>query len=162
MTASIRSVVPSVVSHDRDAQDAFDASWEDGNRSSSVGWRSGVLSVVPRGPQEAVHPSRGGKNRAPQEAASVFGFSSVRWRRSAANTLLILCGTAAVLMTLTGLFFLIGGGLVSLFAHSEKFIGEIDGYSVALVFAGIAAALKTLEIRLRAREDSPAGWQEDI
>ncbi len=112
-----------------------------GDRSSSQGWRSGVPGG--RGPQEVVVTAWGGSDRS----------SSLR-RRFAANNLLLLCGTAAILMTLTGLFFLIGGGLVSLFAHSEKFIGEIDGYSIALVFAGVAVALKTIELRLRAEEDS--------
>jgi hypothetical protein len=70
--------------------------------------------------------------------------------RSAPSILLLLCSTTAVLMSLTGLMFLIGTRLLSLFAHGEKFVGEIDAISVALIFGGIAVALKTIEIRLRA------------
>lgn len=76
--------------------------------------------------------------------------------RSAPNTLLLLCGTTAVLITFTGLLFLIGTHLLRLFAHGERFIGETDAVSVALIFGGVAVALKTLEIRLRAEQDSPA------
>jgi hypothetical protein len=60
----------------------------------------------------------------------------------------------AILMTLTGLLFLIGTRLFSIFVHGEKFIGEIDAMSIALIFGGIAVALKTIEIRLRAEQDS--------
>jgi hypothetical protein len=74
--------------------------------------------------------------------------------RSAPNILLLLCSTAAILMTFTGLLFLIGTRLLSIFAHGERFIGETDAISIALVFGGIAVALKTIEIRLRAEQDS--------
>ncbi len=74
--------------------------------------------------------------------------------RSAPNIFLLLSGAAALLMTFTGLFFLIGTRLLSIFAHGEKFIGETDAISIALIFGGIAAALKTTEIRLRAEQDS--------
>ena len=74
--------------------------------------------------------------------------------RSAPNVLLMLCSTTAILMSLTGLLFLIGTRLLSIFAHGERFIGEIDAISVALIFGGIAVALKTIEIRLRAEQDS--------
>ena len=60
----------------------------------------------------------------------------------------------AILMTFTGLLFLIGTRLLSVFAHGERFIGETDAISIALVFGGIAVALKTIEIRLRAEQDS--------
>jgi hypothetical protein len=74
--------------------------------------------------------------------------------RSAPKVLLTLCSTTAILMSFTGLIFLIGTRLLIVFAHGEKFIGEIDAISVALIFGGIAVALKTLEIRLRADQDS--------
>jgi hypothetical protein len=74
--------------------------------------------------------------------------------RSAPSILLLLCSTMAILMTLTGLLFLIGTRLFSIFVHGEKFIGEIDAMSIALIFGGIAVALKTIEIRLRAEQDS--------
>jgi len=76
--------------------------------------------------------------------------------RSAPNLLLMLCSTTAVLMSLTGLVFLIGTRLLSIFAHGERFIGEIDAISIALIFGGIAVALKTIEIRLRAEQDPSA------
>jgi hypothetical protein len=74
--------------------------------------------------------------------------------RSAPNILLLLCSSTAVLMTLTGLLFLIGTRLLSAFAHGERFIGETDAISIALIFGGIAVALKTVEIRLRTEQDS--------
>lgn len=74
--------------------------------------------------------------------------------RSAPNTLLLLCSTMAILMTFTGLMFLIGRHLLSVFAHGERFIGETDAISIALIFGGVAVALKTIEIRLRAEQDS--------
>jgi hypothetical protein len=74
--------------------------------------------------------------------------------RSAPNTLLLLCSTAAIVMTFTGLSFLIAIRLLSIFAHGERFVGEIDAISIALIFGGIAVALKTIEIRLRAEQDS--------
>ena len=74
--------------------------------------------------------------------------------RSAPNILLILCSTAAIVMTFTGLLFLIGMRVLSAFAHGERFVGEIDAISIALIFGGIAVALKTIEIRVRAEEDS--------
>ncbi len=74
--------------------------------------------------------------------------------RSAPSILLLLCSTMAILMTLTGSLFLIGTRLLSIFAHGEKFSGEIDAMSIALIFGGIAVALKTVEIRLRAEQDS--------
>jgi hypothetical protein len=73
--------------------------------------------------------------------------------RSAPNIVLLLCSTAAILMTFTGLLFLIGTRLLSIFAHGERFIGEIDAISIALIFGGIAVALKTIEVRLRAEQD---------
>lgn len=70
--------------------------------------------------------------------------------RSASNVLLLLCSTAAMLMTFTGMFFLVGARLFSTFTHGERFLGEIDAISISLIFGGIAVALKTIEIRLRA------------
>ena len=74
--------------------------------------------------------------------------------RSASNILLQLCSSTAILMTLSGLLFLIGTHLLSILARSQRFIGEIDAISVALIFGGIAVALKTIEIRLKAEQDS--------
>jgi hypothetical protein len=74
--------------------------------------------------------------------------------RSAPNILLLLCSSTAILMSLTGMLFLIGTRVLSSFSHGEKFIGEIDAISIALVFGGIAVALKTIEIRLKAEHDS--------
>jgi hypothetical protein len=73
--------------------------------------------------------------------------------RSAPGILVLLCNTTAILMTLTGSLFLIGTRLLSIFARGERFIGEIDAISIALIFGGIAVALKTIEIRLRAEQD---------
>ena len=74
--------------------------------------------------------------------------------RSASNILLQLCSSSAILMTLSGSLFLISPHLLSALARSQRFIGEIDAISVALIFGGIAAALKTIEIRLRTEQDS--------
>jgi hypothetical protein len=68
--------------------------------------------------------------------------------------LLLLCSTSAILMTFTGLLFLIGTRVMNIFTHGEKFIGETDAISIALIFGGIAVALKTIEIRVRAEQDS--------
>jgi hypothetical protein len=73
--------------------------------------------------------------------------------KSAPSILLLLCNTTSILMTLTGLLFLIGTRLLSVFAR-EKLIGEIDAMSIALIFGGIAVALKTIEFRPRAEQDS--------
>ena len=73
--------------------------------------------------------------------------------KSAPNILLLLCSSTAILMTLVGLLFLIGTHLLSVLAR-ERFIGETDAISVALIFGGIAVALKTTEIRLRSERDS--------
>ena len=74
--------------------------------------------------------------------------------RSAPDILLMLCSSTAILITLTGLLFLIGTRLLGMFAHGERFIGEIDAISIALIFGGIGVALKTIEIRLRAEQES--------
>jgi hypothetical protein len=74
--------------------------------------------------------------------------------RSAPNILLRLCSTTAILMTLTGLAFLLGTHLLNTFARSQQLIGETDAISVALIFGGIAVALKTIEIGLRAERES--------
>ena len=57
--------------------------------------------------------------------------------RSAPSILLMLCSSTAILMTLTGLLFLIGTRLLSIFAHGERFTGEIDAISIALIFGGM-------------------------
>ncbi len=74
--------------------------------------------------------------------------------RSAPNILLLLCSTTAILMTLTGLAFLLGTHLFSTFARGPQFPGESDAISVALIFGGIAVALKTIEVGLRAERES--------
>lgn len=74
----------------------------------------------------------------------------------AARILLFTGSAAAVLMTLTGFLALVAGGLVLARTHFERFTGEIDGFSIALVFIGIAIALKTMEHHLRAHADGPA------
>jgi hypothetical protein len=60
----------------------------------------------------------------------------------------------AILMTLSGSLILICMRLSGIFVRGEKFIGEIDAMSIALIFGGIAVALKTIEIRLKAEHDS--------
>jgi uncharacterized protein involved in response to NO len=80
--------------------------------------------------------------------------ASMRLARSAPNILLQLCSTAAVLMTFIGLVFLIGTRVLSVFSRGERFIGEIDAVSIALIFGGIGVALKTIEVRLRAERDT--------
>ena len=74
--------------------------------------------------------------------------------RSAPNTLPMLCSTAAILMTLTGLLFLICTHLFRIFSHGERLIGETDAVSIALIFGGMAVALKTIEVRLNAEQDA--------
>jgi hypothetical protein len=74
--------------------------------------------------------------------------------RAASNILLLLCSSTAILMTLSGLLFLINTHLLSILARSERFTGELDAISVVLIFGGIAVALKTIEVRLRAEQDS--------
>jgi hypothetical protein len=73
--------------------------------------------------------------------------------KSAPNVLLMLCSATAIMMSLTGMLFLIGARLLPLFAHGARSIGEIDAVSIALIFGGIAVALKTIEIRLRTEHD---------
>ncbi len=72
---------------------------------------------------------------------------------TAARILLRTGSAAAILMTSTGFLFLAAGSLILARTHIERFTGEIDGFSVALVFAGIAVALKTMEHRLRSGEN---------
>ena len=74
--------------------------------------------------------------------------------RSGPNILLRLCSTMAILMTLTGLVFLLGTHLFTAFARGQSLMGETDAISVALIFGGIAVALKTIEIGLRAERES--------
>ena len=59
--------------------------------------------------------------------------------------LLYLRGTAAILMTVVGFFSMIGGVFYSQFTHTERYIGAVEGLSIALVFAGVTIALKTVE-----------------
>jgi len=73
--------------------------------------------------------------------------------RSAPNILLLLCSTTAILMTITGLAFLFGSHLLTTFSRGPR-LGETDAISVALIFGGIAVALKTIEVSLRAKHDS--------
>ena len=80
--------------------------------------------------------------------------ASTRFARSGPSILLQLCSTAAILMTFIGLVFLVGTRMLSVFAHGERFVGEIDAISIALIFGGIAVALKTIEVRLRAERDT--------
>lgn len=74
--------------------------------------------------------------------------------RSTPSILLVICSVAAILMTATGVLFSIGTELHSMMAKGERFIGETDAIAVALIFGGIAAALKTIEIRLSTERDS--------
>lgn len=62
-----------------------------------------------------------------------------------AGFLLYVRGTAAILMTITGFACIVGGILYTELAHSERYIGAIEGCAIALVFAGITIALKTVE-----------------
>ena len=74
--------------------------------------------------------------------------------RSAPNVLLLLCSTTAILMTFAGLIVLISTHLIVAFAQFERFKGESDAISVALIFGGIAVALKTIEVGVRTRSNS--------
>jgi hypothetical protein len=74
--------------------------------------------------------------------------------RSPAKIPLFLRGAAAILITVTGFFFMIAGGLITDLAHAQKFFGEVEGISAALVFAGVALALKTAE-KLQLAEEDP-------
>jgi hypothetical protein len=74
--------------------------------------------------------------------------------RSAPNVLLLLCSTTAILMTLTGLVFLLGTHVLNTFARGQG-LRETDAISVALIFGGIAVALKTIEVGLRAEHGTP-------
>jgi hypothetical protein len=76
--------------------------------------------------------------------------------RSAPNILLLFCSTTAILMTLTGLAFLLGTHLLTTFSRGQRLIGETDAISVALIFGGIAVALKTIEVGLRAERQPSA------
>ena len=74
--------------------------------------------------------------------------------RSAPSFLLLLCSTTAILMTLTGLAFLLGTHVLNTFSRGPRILGETDAISVALIFGGIAVALKTIEVSLRAQRES--------
>lgn len=58
---------------------------------------------------------------------------------------LYLRGTAAILMTVTGFFVMMGGIFYSEFTHTEHYIGAVEGIAIALVFSGVTIALKTVE-----------------
>jgi hypothetical protein len=74
--------------------------------------------------------------------------------RSMARIPLFLRGAIAILMTVTGLFVMISGGLITDLAHAQRFFGEVEGFSIALVFAGVAIARKTAEKLEMAEENS--------
>ncbi|WP_162601112.1 hypothetical protein [Occallatibacter savannae] len=74
--------------------------------------------------------------------------------RSAPSILLLLCSTTAILMTLTGLAFLLATHVFGGFSHGQRLIGQSDAISVALIFGGIAVALKTIEISVQAERES--------
>jgi hypothetical protein len=74
--------------------------------------------------------------------------------RSRAKIPLFLRGAAAIIMTVAGFFIMIAGILITDLAHAQKFLGEVEGFSIALVFAGVALALKTAEKLQLAEEDS--------
>jgi hypothetical protein len=80
--------------------------------------------------------------------------SSSPARRPVAIRLLRRCIAAAILITLTVFSFFVAACLISVFAHGEKFIGEIDDILIALVFFAAAAAFKLIESRLRATENT--------
>ena len=83
-----------------------------------------------------------------------------------ASTHIPLRGIAAALLIVAGISSMIGGGLISDLnyiekfiadiekAHIERFIGLIEGGSIALLFIGLAIALKSVERRLRIEDDS--------
>lgn len=79
--------------------------------------------------------------------------------RSAPNILLLLCSTTAILMTLTGLIFLLGTHVLTTFNRGPRILGETDAISVALIFGGIAVALKTIEIGLRTERKSSLDYR---
>ena len=74
--------------------------------------------------------------------------------RSLAKIPLFLRGAAAIVITVTGFFLMIAGGLITDLAHAQKFFGEVEGFSAALIFAGVALALKTAE-KLQLAEEDP-------
>ena len=74
--------------------------------------------------------------------------------KSAPNILLLLCSTTAILMSVTGLAFLLGTHLLTTFSRGPRLIGETDAISVGLIFGGNAVALKTIEIGLRTQHES--------
>ena len=65
--------------------------------------------------------------------------------RHTAGFLLYLRGTAAILMTITGFACIVGGVLYGELARTQRYTGAIEGCAIALVFAGITIALKTVE-----------------
>ena len=87
-------------------------------------------------------------------ASEVSGeVSSSQARKPAATRLLRRCTAAAILITLTVFSFFVLASAISVFAGDETFIAEIDDVLIAIVFCAIAAALKIVEKRLRAKED---------
>jgi hypothetical protein len=73
--------------------------------------------------------------------------------RPAANMLMRRCAFAMILITLGAFSLVVAVCLISVFAHGEQYVGEIDDVLIALVFCAIAAVLKIIEKFLRARED---------
>jgi VIT1/CCC1 family predicted Fe2+/Mn2+ transporter len=74
--------------------------------------------------------------------------------QSLAKIPLFLRGAVAIVITVTGLFLMIAGGLITYLANAQKFFPEVEGFSAALIFAGVALALKTAE-KLQLAEEDP-------
>jgi uncharacterized membrane protein required for colicin V production len=86
-------------------------------------------------------------------------------------TSLPLRGAVAILLIFMGVSCMIGGGLIGKLAflekliaqiegaHIERFTGLIEGCAIALLFAGLAIALKATEKRLRTQEQ--IDWTTD-
>ena len=74
--------------------------------------------------------------------------------QSLAKIPLFLRGAVAIVITVIGLFLMVAGGLITYLANAQKFFAELEGFSVALVFTGVALALKTAE-KLQLAEEDP-------
>jgi preprotein translocase subunit SecY len=83
-----------------------------------------------------------------------------------ASSSIPLRGAAAILLIFAGIASMIVAGFIGALnyieqligeiqkAHIERFIGVIEGGSIALLFIGLAVALKTVERTLRIEDDS--------
>ena len=83
-----------------------------------------------------------------------------------ASSSIPLRGAAATLLIFAGIASMITAGFIADLnyierlieeiqkAHIERFIGVIEGGSIALLFIGLAVALKTVERTLRVEDDS--------